>query len=214
MRPRTRYHSPEEWPRDRGDVIRDAAGALARLLGVLNRRGWRCDAGWQPHQPQRWWRGEPRWFDRMPPRPPFQRSPWARQQEAPRTDPRDWRPRVLPRRGPPVAAIRTPRWRDQEERTKRRPRGSNPRGPLRGGPERPADDPQRKPQGGLVEAPEGQLMIHRCNPSQRRTTQPSREEEMKREKTGRPTIITVDGKGKEQEWGPLSRANAWKAGFF
>ena len=30
----------------------------------------------------------------------------------------------------------------------------------------------------------------------------------------RPTIITVDDKGRQRKWGPLSRVNAWRAGTF
>ena len=32
--------------------------------------------------------------------------------------------------------------------------------------------------------------------------------------TKRPTIITVDGDGRERTWGPLSRSSAWRAGSF
>ena len=30
----------------------------------------------------------------------------------------------------------------------------------------------------------------------------------------RPTIITVEEEGHERTWGPLSKANAWRAGCF
>ena len=80
--------------------------------------------------------------------------------------PWDWRSRVFPRRGPPVAAIETNQWRLQEDWKKRQPRGVIPRGPLRGGPERSAHDPHRKPQGGLCGGPKGQPRNHRPHPNQ------------------------------------------------
>ena len=58
-----------------------------------------------------------------------------------------------PRRGPPVAVIKAPRWPRQEVLSKRQPRGFVPRGTPRGGPERSAEEPWRKPRGGLCRGP-------------------------------------------------------------
>ena len=64
---------------------------------------------------------------------------------------------------------------------KRQPRWSNPRGPLRGGPERSARDPQRNPRGGLCGGPKGQQRKHR----RRSKTPQSRRPTGEREKTMR-----------------------------
>ena len=102
---------------------------------------------------------------------------------------------MRPRRGPHVAAIRVPRW-NQEEWGKRRPRGSNPRGPLRGGPERSARDPQTPPK----------------TTSQRSNGGGGEQEKPRKSK--RPIVITVDEKGRERRWGPLTRTTVRRAGTF
>ena len=164
-----RHHGPPEWAYSRGKV-RAAARTILQILDEENaRREWR-DRGSQLGQ-QRGWepKREPRRLANPPPRsrqgtrwprqwrPPFggdRRWGGSPEQFPPRATPRDWRSRVLPRRGPPVAAIRVPRWTRQEETCERQPRGVKPRGTLRGGPERSAEDPPRKPQGGLCGGPE------------------------------------------------------------
>ena len=164
----TRHHSPGWWSREGRAGVRMVATALARLVDSESRRSeWR-EPGWKRRQ-QRTpsWRREPRRFDGPSPRYPARRTPapgqWLPhsqdsrrrsdwQPPYPKGRPWHWRGSMRPRRGSPVAAIRAPRW-CQEEWGKRRPRGSEPRGPLRGGPERTADDPQRKPRGGLCGGP-------------------------------------------------------------
>ena len=169
MFPPPRHHIPGWWSREGRTGVRMVATALARPIDAESRRSeWR-EPGWKRRQ-QRTpsWRREPRRFDGPPRGSPPRRTPahgrwmphhqgdprresdWQRQR--PEQRPRHWRGSMRPRRGPPVAAIRVPHW-SQEEREKRRPRGFEPQGPLRGGPERPADDPQRKPRGGLFGGP-------------------------------------------------------------
>ena len=143
MPPRPRYHAEKRWTGERGNEIRALAGALARLLEEEN--------------VQNEWRGvPPRSFPRAP--YPRQRRPYlygnqrwekAWPRRPPRARPRDPRPCMLPRRGPPVAFMRVPRRYQNDQWETRQPRGSDPRGTLRGGPERPADDPWRKPRGGV-----------------------------------------------------------------
>ena len=143
MFPRPRHHAQKGWAGERGIEIRVLAGALARLLDDENMRGEGFGA--MPRTPH------PR-----PGRPYFYGSPRRegnRPRPGPRARPRDTRPNALPRRGPPVAAIRVPRRYRRDEREARRPRGVTPRGPLRGGPERSANDPQRNPRGGQCGGP-------------------------------------------------------------
>ena len=160
-----RYHGPRGWARDRGEAVHWAVRTLAQAFGAgYRRRDW-CGPGWQ-NRPQ--WRpvqrrGEPRWFASAPPRRPFQstreqgyRRPHYREEEQRGSD---WQPHpdvrrpghqsfpMPPWRGPPVALIKVPRWHRPEWWNERRPRGSEPRGPLRGGPERSAHDPQRTAHG-------------------------------------------------------------------
>ena len=190
MFPCPRYHAQGAWARQHGQEIRAAARTLVRLLGPEYRPGeWRSPH-WQHPWPRRHtWRSELRWFSGAPPREEFPRAPersrrapyrfgnvsnpgdW--QPEPPRINPREWRARVLPRRGPPVASQRVPRWYCSEEGKTRQPRGVKPRGTLRGGPERSANDPQRKPQGGLCGGPKGQPRNHRLHPNQPRSTPPT-----------------------------------------
>ena len=91
------------------------------------------------------------------------------------------------------------------------PRGPEPRGPLRGGPERPADDPQRAPRGSPCGGPARSSEDTQLS----KTTQAKAKREAKGKKGGKwPTVITVDKSGFERTWGPLSRTAAWKAGCF
>ena len=181
MFPRPRYHNPGWLSHEDRSGVYMVERALARLLEAERCRDERQDMSW--HRPRPWrsgWSSQPRRFHGPPPRGPFQRglpqgrwlpshnrvprrgSVWQRQ--PPRQVPSDWRFRVLPRRGPPVAAIRVPRGYLQEERKKREPRGFQPRGPLLEGPERSADDPQRNHRGGLCGGPKGQPRNHRHYP--------------------------------------------------
>ena len=170
-----RHHSPPEWADRRGQV-RAAARTILHVLDEENRRWeWR-EASWQRRQ-QRGWAPRRGQMSGYPPPRPFQGTPrprrwppdFGRDQrwgENPnhfpqRQPPWDWRSRVLPRRGPPVAAIRVPRW-PRQELCGRQPRGFEPRGTLRGGPERSAGDPQSKPQGRLCGGPKGQPRNHSC----------------------------------------------------
>ena len=202
MFPRPRYHAPKRRAGERGIEIRVLAGALARLLDEESIRGEGFGAKPRTPHPRPWW--------------PFYGSPrreWNGQRPGPRDGPWDWSPRTLPRRGPPMAAIRAPRRYQHGGLETRRPRGSIPRGPLRGGPERPANDPQRKPRGGL------------CGGPGRSAKDPQTPPKTSREKTNggnprkeaqdkRPTVITVGKNGQERMWGWLSRSTAWRVGSF
>ena len=113
-----------------------------------------------------------------------------------------------------MAAIKVPWWPRQEQGCKRQPRGLIPRGTLRGGPERPADDPQRNPQGSLCGGParsakEPQLPHKKFTKGKAKGGKKGKEETKKR-----PVIITVGKGGEERNWGPLSKTNAWRAGSF
>ena len=166
MFPPTRHHNPGWWSREGRAGVHMVARALARLIDAESSRSeWR-EPGWQRRQPMsQSWRREPRRLNAPPPRSPPRRTPalgwWLPhtqgdprrrrdwQPQRPEQRPQHWRGSMRPRRGPPVAAIRAPRW-NQEEWGKRCPRGSDPRVPLRGGPERPADDPQSPTQNNLA----------------------------------------------------------------
>ena len=158
------YHGPKDWAQDRGDAVGWALRTLAQAFGAGFRRpdwrgpGWRSSHQWRPVR-----RSEPRWFANAPPRRAFpgtrepihwrpryfreepRGSNWQRQ--PPMQRPSEWRRHPTPRRGPPVVAVKVPRWNWPELSNERRPRGNVPRGPLRGGPERSAGDPQRTPRG-------------------------------------------------------------------
>ena len=231
MSPPTRHHNPGWWSREGRAGVHMVATALARLLVAGSRRNeWR-EPGWQRRQPMsQGWRSEPRRFHGPPPRYPARRTPaigrWMPnnrgdprrqtewQPQYPEWRPRHWRGSMRPRRGPPVAAIHAPRW-NQEEWGKRRPRGFEPRGPLRGGPERPADDPQRKPRGGRCGGP-GRSANDTQTPHKTAHAKTNGGEGGKEgsEKPRRPTIITVDTNGHERKWGRLSRTTARRVGRF
>ena len=119
----------------------------------------------------------------------------------------------MPRRGPPVAVMKVPRWYPRDVGNERGPRGFKPRGPLRGGPERPARDPQKKPRGGPWRGPERSAKEPRTQrkPTQRETDE---EDQGERKKAKWPIVVTVDGDGHERKWGPLSRNAARRAGRF
>ena len=169
MLPGPRHHAQKRRAQERTNEIRAAATTLARLLVAETRHNeWR-EGDWQRCQSWRHAPGnQPHWFY-APPRRTFRERPDSRQpmpyfhgrprwpvcwrREAPNAYPQDWRPRVLPRRGPPVATIPIPLRYRQERWESRQPRGVKPRGTLRGGPERTADDPRRNPRGGLCGGP-------------------------------------------------------------
>ena len=178
MFPRPRYHNPGWLSHEDRSGVYMVERALARLLEAERCRNERQDRSWHPPRPWRsGWRSEPRRFDGPPPRGPFRRglpqgrwlpshnrdprrgSVWQRQ--PPRQVPPDWRFRVLPRRGPPVAAIRVPRGYLQEERKKREPRGFQPRGPLRGGPKGQPMIRRENIEALRGDAPQGQPRNHR-----------------------------------------------------
>ena len=205
---RTRYYGSNGSARYRGYDIRVIAGAIARLLDQGSmQRDWR---GASPRPPRRGPWTSPR-------RPYFygnQRPEGYRTRFPPRAGPRDQRPYVLPRRGHPVAVgDRVLRRYRRDERETRQPRGSNPGGPLRGGPERSADDPQRKPRGGLCGGPARSAKEPLTPPKTSRAKADGRRSGKAGEKKN-PTVVTVDKSGQERKWGPLSRASAWKAGCF
>ena len=202
MVPRPRYHAQKRWAGERGIEIRVLAGALARLLDEENVHGEGFGAKPRTPYPRP---GRP-YFYGYPRREGYQPRP------GPRARPRDPRPYALPRSGPPVAAIRVPRRYCRGRLEARRPRGSNPRGPLRGGPERSADDPQREPRGGQCGGPERSAKEPQT-PNQSSRAKTDGEEPESGEKTS-PTVVTVDKGGKERKWGPLSRATAWRAGSY
>ena len=177
-RPKFQRHRASE--QVSGNELRQTVTALARVIGAENSRRERPDRSRQRPMQRRWaWRNESSRFV-SPQSRRFQRNPQPRQRrphfygnmrrgrnwEQPRGHgPWDWRSRVFPRRGSPVAVIEAPCWCLQEDWMKRRPRGVTPRVPLRGGPERSAGDPRRTPQGVCVEAPEGQPRNHKHHPN-------------------------------------------------
>ena len=156
MFPPPRYHTGKRRTGKHGNEIRVLAGALAHLLDEENVR--------------RRWHMAPRRFTRARQMQPFfsgnqnGERRWPRR--TPRTRPLDVRPHVLPRRGPPVAAVRVPRRHQHGEWETRQPRGSNPRGPLRGGPKGQPMIRGEPLEMVYVEAPEGRPMIHRRHPRQ------------------------------------------------
>ena len=107
-----------------------------------------------------------------------------------------------------------PRWPPQEVLCTRQPRGFEPRGPLRGGPERPADDPQRKPQDRLCGGPARSAKEPQLSHKSTTRAKAKGGKEGNQETKKRPTIITVDKGGAVRNWGPLSRINAWRAGGY
>ena len=123
---------------------------------------------------------------------------------------------MLPRRGPTVAVIEAPRWPRQEVLRERQPRGLIPRGTPREGPERSAEEPWRNPRGGLCGGP-GRSAKEPQTPSKsttQNTTNGGKVTKGEAKAREKPTIITVEENGRERKWGPLSRANAWRAGTF
>ena len=115
-----------------------------------------------------------------------------------------------------MAVIRVPRWPRQEEMCWRQPRGVKPRGTLRGGPERSAEDPQSKPQGSLRRGPARSArdpqLLHMNDKQAKAAGKGQRWGE--RDAKKRPAIITVDESGEVRNWGPLSKANASRAGSY
>ena len=177
MSTRPRYHDLGAWDHVRGKEIRQAARVITRIFNAQNRHDeWRDRSCWRPPRWREPWRSRPRWSRGQNPRtaPPRPRGPWHRRpprdaversrmafQQDPRSSrPCNWRFLVFPRRGPPAAAIKVPRGYCPEDLTTRQPRGVKPRGPLRGGPERLADDPRRNLEVVCVEAPQGQPRNH------------------------------------------------------
>ena len=145
-------------------------------------------------RPVRW--SDARWYSNAPPRRPFQgsREPgyWrprffreerrSNRLSPPEQRPGEWRFAPTPRRGPPVAVVDVPRWHQPVVVEERRSRGPEPRGPLRGGPERSADDPPRKPR----DSPCGGPGRSSDDPRLSKTTQAKakREAKERREETG------------------------------
>ena len=112
-----------------------------------------------------------------------------------------------------MAAIHVPRRYMQEGWKKKQPRGFEPRGTLRGGPERPADDPGRNPRDGLCGGPARSAREPQTSfqTTSKHKTSGGEGEKEKAEKPQRPIIITVDVEGHERKWGQLSRVNALRA---
>ena len=230
MFPRPRYHNPGWWSREDLCGLERAARALARLIDSERRRGKRQDTRWQRPRPWRSrWSPEPRRFNSPPqdqPRRGLAPGRWLPgrnrglswrmdlQRHPPREVPPGGLSRALPRRGPPVAATRVPRWPGQGETCERQPRGVKPRGTLRGGPERSAEDPQRKPQGRLCGGPARSAKDPQLPHKNAKHVKAQSGRMGKQEAAERPTIIIVDEGGAERNWGPLSKANAWRAGSY
>ena len=124
MSTRPRYHTQQRRVQDGGEDIRGAIRALARLLNTEKHHDERRSTSWRGQQPRWMPRRQPHRFDGPPPNRMF----WGTsgpQRWPPyfHGDPRlgsngqwnhtsqrgyDWRPLVLPRRGPPVAVQRVP----------------------------------------------------------------------------------------------------------
>ena len=127
--------------------------------------------------------------------------------------PQNPRPRVQPRTGPPVAAMKVPPGFYHGKWETRQPHGSNPRGPLRGGPARSVNDPRRNPRGGQCGGPERSAKEPQT-PSQTSQAKTNGERKKGQAKKGRPTVVTIDENGCERKWGPLSQTSAWRAGSY
>ena len=212
-----RHHRPRGWTFTHGQDIRAAVRTLTQFLDDANHHRERHDGRWQRPQPSGWMpRNTPRWYGSQRPHRMFQRTPLPRQQGPfvhgelrrgdkptrfpPRSTPKNWRSRVLPRTGPPVAAIKVPRWHGQEDPSGRRPRGNGPRGPVQGGPERSANDLHREPQGRLWGGPKGQPRNHRCQAGsqQRATPTEARWPEVRQEhREDQPSSRWMEGVEKE-----------------
>ena len=194
MFPRPKYHARKRWTGQHGSEIRALAGALARLLEEEN--------------VQSQWRGvPPRSFQRAPHprqmRPYYYTNHWPERpwpQRPPRAYPPDPRAQVLPRKGPPVAFMRVPRRYQHDKWETRQPRGSNPGGPLRGGPERSADDPWRKPRGGLCGGP-GRSAKEPQAPSQTSLVKTNGENKERKRKTKGPKSSQWTRAGKNESGG-------------
>ena len=187
MSARPGHHNPDRRDQERGEDIRAAARTLARLLGTeTHHDGWRGGA-WRRQQMGWRTRSGPGRFHGPPPRNPrrtperrhwqpyFYGSPRSRrnwQRYSPRTSPPDWRTGVLPRRGPPVAAIRAPRRYQHGLLEERRPCGSDPRGPLRGGPKGQPMIRRENLKAVCAEAPQGQPRKHRPHPRKQHSRVP------------------------------------------
>ena len=157
MSARPGHHSPDRRAKERGEDIRAAARTIVQLLGTETCHDGRRGGTGRPQQMGRRPRSGQGRFHGPPPRNPGRTSEWRPrppfaygsrrwrtnwQPYPSRPGPHNSRSRALPRRGPPVAAIRAPRRYEPVLLEERRPRGNDPRGPLRGDPERSAKDPQ------------------------------------------------------------------------
>ena len=208
MSSRPRYHSRDGWAWDRG-MSRSTAGALARLRGPRYPQYERRDAWWQCPPPRGWvWRTQPRRSDRPPPGPWFQRPPRPRQwppycwgdprrgnhphRFPPRARPWDWKSRAMPRRGPPVAALRVPRWYWFEEGERGSLAGSNC--------EAICGESRKVSQGNTDPIPKT---------SQH---QPTRKENGKNKEDKKTHDRHRQEEWEDKEIGPLSRTAAWRAG--
>ena len=194
MFPRPRYHTGKRWTGEHGNEIPVLAGALARLLDGENaQRRWRMAL---PRTPQRFPHAG-QWMALFNGNQRGERN-WSRR--PPRAHLRDSRRRVLPRRGPPMVVIGVPRRYQHGQWEARHPRGNNPRGPLRGGPERSANDLQRNPRGGLCGGPARSANEPQTQP---KTSQVKTNggRARKGERDERPILVTVDKNGRERKWG-------------
>ena len=213
MFPRPRYHGLDRRADERGNEICAAARTLLWLLGSEARHNQWRDGRWYHQQNRRQRRNEPRMFISQPLRQTFPGPSRPRQtrlhppgiprreREWPRgpqgAHPRAMRSLVLPRRGPPVATIRAPDW-PRPKLIERQPRGSNPRGPLRGGPERSADDLRRNPRDGLCGGPGRSAKEPQPQKLIRVETNGGRTRKQVN-KNKKPIIITMDKCGRERK---------------
>ena len=205
---RPRYHSPDRWERQRRDDIRGAAMTLARILGAETRHyGWRDGRGQRGRQ-RRWMpRSGPRWSDSPPGR--FQCSAQRRH----------WRPyfynnwrwggisRHTPRARPPrlenpgaaqkrpsCGSDHSPPFAERRRNVREEASWGKTTRHSAGRPERSAKDPQL--------------------PHKKQSQVQARGRGMENGDAKRPAIITVEKSGVERNWGPLSKANVWRAGSY
>ena len=160
MFPRPRHHTQKMWANQRGNEIRILAGTLVRLLDEKfqnDRRGAQARAFLgKPHET---WR--PNFFGKP-------RCEWSWQGCPTNTRPRNPRPRVQPRRGPPVAAMKVPPGSTMANGKRGSLMGAIPEALCGEAPQGQSMIRGETLEVVSVEAPKGQPAIHRRHPRQAR----------------------------------------------
>ena len=201
MSARPGHHNPDRRDQERGEDIRAAARTLARLLRTETRNDGRRGGSLRPRQMGWRPRSGPGRLHGPPPRDPPQETPSGDPggclpiavRDGGRTGtgyPKGQAPglenRCAAQERPSCGSDPSPRRYQQVLLEERWPRGIVPRDPLRGGPERSANEPQ--------------------TPSKKAAQQSTKGKSEGAGGKTRPTIVAVEeswGKEKERSWGPL-----------